>query len=58
MLYSKMDCPTCGNENNVKSIKGNDIQKCRWCGTLFRVVVKRKGSRKFEWNIKTLDEEY
>lgn len=35
MLYSKVDCPHCGNEITVNNTR--ETQKCRWCRRLISV---------------------
>ena len=52
MMYHKIDCPTCGNEIVVKSVK--EPKKCIWCRRLFFVnITKRKG--KYIWEAEPVD---
>ena len=57
MLYKQIECPTCGNTVDAKSIK--EPQKCRWCRRLFKVSVVRRNKEgrkgKFDWTAKPVE---
>ena len=53
MMYNRLECPHCGNEINVSSSK--EPQKCHWCRRLFRIHVKRRKGKKFEWIAEPVD---
>ena len=53
MMYNRLECPHCGNEINVSSSK--EPQKCHWCRRLFRIHVKRRKGKKFDWEAEPVD---
>ena len=55
MLYTKVDCPHCGNEITVNDTR--KIQKCCWCRRLVSVKFdkSRKGKKKFRCSVEAAD---
>jgi len=53
MLYSKVECPHCGNEITVNNAKKED--KCRWCRRLISVSFNKNKKNKIDCEVKPLD---
>ena len=52
MMYSRIECPNCGNDIVAKGVRG--AQKCPWCRRLYKVLIEHKG-HKIHWSAEAVE---